>query len=173
MHPLLEHCAISRPPYEQMLECLVARREYRMIEQLGLTCRRASAKMLPVSQWYPWMQKVGIRGVSALSSPVFFWNAAGLDASDIRKASMGGSLVTLYLNHNAIGDDGVRHIATCDLPFLRHLSVACNGITDAGAVQVVGISTLREVNLRGNHVTRLTRQALMRRHSPDVMFLSV
>ncbi|MBY0228736.1 MAG: TIGR02996 domain-containing protein [Gemmataceae bacterium] len=68
-------------------------------------------------------------------------------------ARSGGSLRTLWLVNNPVGDEGARAFAEACPPALRCLDLSHCGITDAGARALAGsplINELEEIALRGN-----------------------
>jgi len=79
--------------------------------------------------------------------------------------------VTLVLNNNALGDDGLTALINTEgLPRLRSLSLAANGITDVGALRLAAsplFARLEKLDLRQNQISADGVEALWtseRRH---------
>lgn len=147
------------------------------ISLLGMTCHTAKIGIFPLSKWYPFMSKTKSY-YSNTKTNILFWQNCTLYSKDIICATQVlhktfSQLLNLYLNDNRIGDEGCIIIVDTSKQ-LRHLSVACNMITDYGAFHVIKhLNYLHELNMRGNYISPSTRKLIQSMHIPNKMFIAI
>lgn len=143
---------------------------------LGVTCRTARAVLLPLSDQYTFIRKTGMT-ILHIHEKTLFWQCCHLSSDDILCATRilrdtFSKLIVLYANNNTICDRGVDAVVTASKG-LRHLSLACNHVTDVGASRILKLETLHELNLRGNMLSVAMKASLRERHVPNNIFISV
>jgi len=153
------------------------------VARLAGTCRRLS--FLLEARCSSLLQKVRLPSVQSVrTATILLWQASSLSDDDMQclAACLGQAppLRALYLNENLVGDRGVRALSQSRaLSRLRHLSLGSNFITDAGvgtllqALEPGGtLAGVRELNLRGNPLTALTRLRVKALHDQNRMFVA-
>ena len=147
------------------------------ISRLGMTCHTAKISIFPLSKWYPYMSKTKSYHSNAQTN-ILFWQNCTLYSNDIICATqvlhkIFFQLLSLYLNDNRISDEGCITIVNTSKQ-LRHLSLACNTITDYGAFYIIKhLIYLHELNVRGNNISPSTREKIEKMHVPNKMFIAI
>lgn len=153
--------------------------------RVASTCRTAKHAFDCIDTWSRSFRKSGYKSVRALHActALFFQNRfmGALDFKFIHSCLRPNpSLVTLYLNHNDLRDEGCACITGSNvLHTLRHLSVSHNKITDVGAALLLACCTggtlnrVRELNVSNNLLSPDLCASFREMHHPNRMFLSV